>query len=348
MHTLKHYVLALGMAVLAVAFFPTRAQGQSNTIHACYNNINGDLRRVSSPTDCRSLETPISWNITGPQGPQGPVGPQGPAGPQGATGPTGPQGSPGEAGPAGPQGPQGETGPQGPRGEQGPQGATGPAGPQGPQGPAGPQGPQGATGPQGPQGETGPQGAQGPQGLEGAVGPAGPQGPQGSVGPQGPQGESGPAGPQGPQGPVGPQGPPGPSGVPPTSYVSGFNVQEISCSGQLNTRTLTFTKNSDASKLRVTYSDNLGYYGTHNSAVAWEIKLDGASIAAPHPLKTTLERDQSGEYRLHYQATLLGYALNIPAGTHTLTVHVNIARPTVFACTVGHQSTFTLQVEEIP
>ncbi|MDQ5844200.1 MAG: hypothetical protein M3539_02775 [Acidobacteriota bacterium] len=54
-----------------------------NPIQACYNNTNGNLRRVNTSADCKNHETSISWNTAGPPGPagvQGPVGPPGPAG----------------------------------------------------------------------------------------------------------------------------------------------------------------------------------------------------------------------------------------------------------------------------
>jgi Collagen triple helix repeat (20 copies) len=80
----------------------------------------GDLRIVESHEECRRNETPVRWNVRGPQGPRGEIGPQGLPGPRGEQGPQG------EQGPAGPQGPAGEPGP---KGETGPQGARGPAGP---------------------------------------------------------------------------------------------------------------------------------------------------------------------------------------------------------------------------
>jgi hypothetical protein len=43
-------------------------------INACYQKINGQLRVVSDPSQCRPSEIPVSWNIVGPQGPQGPTG----------------------------------------------------------------------------------------------------------------------------------------------------------------------------------------------------------------------------------------------------------------------------------
>jgi hypothetical protein len=46
----------------------------------------GDLRLVDEGESCRSYETLVSWNQTGPQGATGPTGAQGPAGPQGPAG----------------------------------------------------------------------------------------------------------------------------------------------------------------------------------------------------------------------------------------------------------------------
>jgi hypothetical protein len=80
--------------------------GGDGVIHGCYTNRGGVLTVIdpSAGQQCSALQTPISWNQTGPTGPQGP------------TGPTGPQGPTGPAGPTGPQGPQGDPGPQGPPG----------------------------------------------------------------------------------------------------------------------------------------------------------------------------------------------------------------------------------------
>jgi hypothetical protein len=96
---------------MAVAFGGfMRAQGNDiGRIHACLGPANS-VRVVNGPGLCRSSETPIEWNVTGPQGPAGPTGPAGPQGPQG------PQGAPGAAGAQGPQGLQGPAGPAGERG----------------------------------------------------------------------------------------------------------------------------------------------------------------------------------------------------------------------------------------
>jgi len=81
--TLTCLLLCLCAAAL-VALVTAHAEPPGSPIQACYNNTNGDLRRVNSPADCKTHETSISWNIAGPAGPQGPVGAQGPAGPPGA------------------------------------------------------------------------------------------------------------------------------------------------------------------------------------------------------------------------------------------------------------------------
>lgn len=67
-------------AAALIALVTVYAAPRPNAIQACYNNTNGELRRVNSPRDCRNQETPISWSIAGPAGPQGPQGPAGPPG----------------------------------------------------------------------------------------------------------------------------------------------------------------------------------------------------------------------------------------------------------------------------
>ncbi len=67
-------LLACLCAAALIAFVTVYAAPVPSTIQACYNNTNGNLRRVNSASDCRYHETPISWNVAGPAGPQGPAG----------------------------------------------------------------------------------------------------------------------------------------------------------------------------------------------------------------------------------------------------------------------------------
>jgi hypothetical protein len=88
--------------VLVAAFVFAAVQSQSalatipdanGVFHACYLKSGGTMRVIdNSVTTCRSTETAIAWNATGPQGPAGPAGSTGPAGPAGQTGATGPAG----------------------------------------------------------------------------------------------------------------------------------------------------------------------------------------------------------------------------------------------------------------
>src|SRR5207248_983648 len=111
---------------------------------ACKNNATGVIRLLPSSlpaplgTQCNTsatnpllLETPISWNQTGPQGATGPQGLPGDRGPKGDKGDTGPKGDMGAMGSTGLQGPTGDTGSTGPSGPQGAKGDTGAQGPKG-------------------------------------------------------------------------------------------------------------------------------------------------------------------------------------------------------------------------
>jgi hypothetical protein len=77
---LTSLVLCLS-AVGLVAFATVSAAPPPGTIQACYNDTNGNLRLVGSPSDCRNHETAISWNMAGPPGPPGSPGPAGSPGP---------------------------------------------------------------------------------------------------------------------------------------------------------------------------------------------------------------------------------------------------------------------------
>ncbi len=92
----------LFMSIIAFASIP----GANGVIYTCYNTKgNATLRVIDNSTEqCKSNETALNFNQTGPQGPQGLQGPQGATGAPGAAGPQGP---------AGPEGLQGATGPAG-------------------------------------------------------------------------------------------------------------------------------------------------------------------------------------------------------------------------------------------
>jgi Collagen triple helix repeat (20 copies) len=109
---MKNFVLIYFIGTLLMTLsWESAAHG--NTINGCVKNNNGRLRIVSNPGKCKKMETPIKWNIAGPQGEVGLMGAQG------------------EPGAVGPQGKQGILGPEGPQGEQGIQGVAGEPGEKG-------------------------------------------------------------------------------------------------------------------------------------------------------------------------------------------------------------------------
>lgn len=90
--------LAVVSALVAGAAYAT-IPDSAGVIHSCYSKANGTWRPIDYPSErCKSGETQLDFNQTGPQGPAGPQGPTGPAGPQGPEGPQGPAGPPGPAG----------------------------------------------------------------------------------------------------------------------------------------------------------------------------------------------------------------------------------------------------------
>jgi len=76
----RTFLIAL---MLGAVFFITAGSCYAQEINGCVKN--GQLSIASGPGQCKSSETPISWNVTGPQGPQGLQGPQGPQGLPGVT-----------------------------------------------------------------------------------------------------------------------------------------------------------------------------------------------------------------------------------------------------------------------
>jgi hypothetical protein len=86
----------------------TAYAGTTGIIHACVKD--GQLRILAANATCRARETPLDWNITGPQGPKGD---KGATGQQGAKGDTGDAGAKGDKGDPGPQGVPGVAGTQG-------------------------------------------------------------------------------------------------------------------------------------------------------------------------------------------------------------------------------------------
>jgi len=62
------------------------SSASAQVIEACVHDLSGAVRIVSGPADCRTGESPLSWNTQGPPGPMGQPGPMGDPGPMGEPG----------------------------------------------------------------------------------------------------------------------------------------------------------------------------------------------------------------------------------------------------------------------
>jgi hypothetical protein len=74
-------LVALAVAAIAAAAsgFAYAQTSGGNTIKACAQTVNGQLR-LDTGNGCLASEQAVQWNEVGPQGPQGPQGPPGPSG----------------------------------------------------------------------------------------------------------------------------------------------------------------------------------------------------------------------------------------------------------------------------
>jgi hypothetical protein len=93
---------AAGLAAAAIAY--GQIPGPDGVIHGCYVKSGGSLRVIDSAGKCKSTETSLNWNQSGPTGARGATGPKGAMGATGPAGPTGPKGATGPIGPTGPNG----------------------------------------------------------------------------------------------------------------------------------------------------------------------------------------------------------------------------------------------------
>ncbi len=257
----------------------------------------------------------------------------------------------------GPAGPKGDTGPQGPAGADGTNGTNGVDGAQGPKGDTGPQGIAGLDGTNGIDGAAGPKGDTGSKGDTGPQGPPGNDGQDGAdslvAGPPGPKGDTGPRGLdgfQGPKGDTGDAGPQGPAGTPKVHYVTGHGLDESKDNGQLTTRSLTFTKESNTSDLMVTYSDN---FRAHHPSIGfaqgmWQVYLDGNPTDLRAPLHTNRNLNSNvPSNNIHRQGTLVGFLRGVAAGSHNISISVHPIGTPSDLHTGWADSTFSLVVQEL-
>jgi hypothetical protein len=115
-------------------------------------------------------------------------------------------------------------------------------------------------------------------------------------------------------------------------------------SGQIKSRVLKFTKVHKDTAIRILYCDNLRVLGK-NAAARWEIKVDGKA-----PPGGGLYYDKYGsEGNYHRPTTLMGCAIGLAPGTHTIGVWIGKipGRPKCNAYTGWSNSRWTIEAEEV-
>jgi len=160
----------------------------------------------------------------------------------------------------------------------------------------------------------------------------------------GPEGLQGPAGPQGPEGP---QGPPGSSGsrqltVATASAPYNDGLFEIMPCGD-PIRSINFVKQTDSSRLRITYSDSSSALNLI-TAFKVDLKIDGQLTSPELSHGVSISGGIGGD-----DFVIFGYLNGITAGSHTLTSHYDhltaISGQEVRCVRSG---TSNIEVEEIP
>jgi hypothetical protein len=106
---------------------------------------------------------------------------------------------------------------------------------------------------------------------------------------------------------------------------------------------VSLVKQSDASKLRITYQDTLGTRAQTINACEWRIVVDGAVVS----FFSDGDMDISFSWRIN-NAAHAAWAFSVPAGTHDIHVE-GLRTPNAAECLSGWNTTGNfLSVEEIP
>ena len=108
-----------------------------------------------------------------------------------------------------------------------------------------------------------------------------------------------------------------------TVFRNTFTSNEEQDNGLIPNRTLSFTKVSAASTLRMTYYDNLRVWngGSGGQACMWEVLINGVSCANPGAL-TAQNHVGYSSHNTHRDGGIEGICRGIPAGTVNVTVRV--------------------------
>ncbi|KOR30476.1 hypothetical protein TI05_13920 [Achromatium sp. WMS3] len=129
------------------------------------------------------------------------------------------------------------------------------------------------------------------------------------------------------------------------AYATGNGPNDDTDIGQIKSRVLRFTKAKAATKLRISYTDNLRVLGT-DKACRWEIRVDGKSCPKQALYYDYYDGKRNNINRSH---SVVGYCSGIAAGVHTIGVWVSTTPGhSLSDCYTGWaNSTWVLEAEEV-
>ncbi len=133
------------------------------------------------------------------------------------------------------------------------------------------------------------------------------------------------------------------------SMATGLGPSDPTDNGQIVSRVLTFTKLYADTAIRIIWCDNIRVRG-NDTAARWEIKVDG-SAPPGGPIfqdKYSFCADGITIIDRHDPATIVGYAVGVPPGVHTIGVWVGPIAPYSCDAYTGWQSSrWTLEAQEV-
>jgi len=166
-------------------------------------------------------------------------------------------------------------------------------------------------------------------------------------------------GPPGPPGPQGAQRPPGSAGSRLLATAAGAGFTSVPCTNDNQAgpvHSVSFDKESEDSRLRISYADVAYFLLTENELPRVEVRIDGNAITPTPLIVRFLPQDDSApisSWEYAKQFTTFGYADDVAAGSHTLTVIYTFPSfANIRACYRGYPDVigapFQIEIEEIP
>ncbi|MBP9803386.1 MAG: hypothetical protein KBE22_00585 [Candidatus Accumulibacter sp.] len=133
------------------------------------------------------------------------------------------------------------------------------------------------------------------------------------------------------------------------SMATGLGPSDPTDNGQIVSRVLTFTKLYADTAIRIIWCDNIRVRG-NDTAARWEIKVDGQAPPGGAIFQDKYSICDGGVTVTdrHDPTTIVGYAVGVPPGVHTIGVWVGPVLPYSCEAYTGWQSSrWTLEAQEV-